>query len=168
MVTKRCWSPRKIRKQFEISDVSNMLYYCLVDKPEKKDDRCSCDDGVHASRGSTCAFLLLWFSMPASSPYLTRPAPLPLLLLTLSSNRFSFSPVPKHKMLHGACGADLKNKNASSGRVRSVSSPPVDGQSPPSFVVESSLLPASSLHANRDCAVVWLVVAPASTHEHPD
>ena len=26
----------------------------------------------------------------------------------------------------------------------------------------------SSLHANRDCAGVWLVVAPASAHEHPD
>ena len=26
----------------------------------------------------------------------------------------------------------------------------------------------SSLHWNQDCAVVWLVVAPASAHEHPD
>ena len=45
-------------------------------------------------------------------------------------------------MLHAACGADLQNKDSRSGRVQSVSSPPVDGQSPSSFVVESSLLPA--------------------------
>ena len=48
----------------------------------------------------------------------------------------------KNKMLHAACGADLKNKKNRSGRVQPVSSPPVDGQSPSSFVVESSLLPA--------------------------
>ena len=47
----------------------------------------------------------------------------------------------KNKMLHAVCGADLKNENSRSGRVQSVSSPPVDGQSPSSFV-ESSLLPA--------------------------
>ena len=51
-------------------------------------------------------------------------------------------PSKKNKMLHAVCGADLKNKNSRSGRVQSVSSPPVDGQSPSSFVVESSLLPA--------------------------
>ena len=52
-------------------------------------------------------------------------------------------PRPKKiKMLHAVCGADLKNKSSRSGRVQSVSSPPVDGQSPSSFVVESSLLPA--------------------------
>ena len=95
-------------------------------------------------RGSPCAILLRWFSMAASSPYLTRPAPLHLLSLTLNSNRFPFSPVPKNKMLHEACGADLKDKSSCSGRVKYVSSPPVDGQSPSSFVVESSLLPAQS------------------------
>ena len=52
------------------------------------------------------------------------------------------SPSKKNKMLHAVCGADLKNKNSRLGRVQSVSSPPVDGQSPSSFVVESSLLPA--------------------------
>ena len=51
-------------------------------------------------------------------------------------------PSKETKMLHAACGADLKNKNSRSGSVQSVSSPPVDGQSPSSFVVESSLLPA--------------------------
>ena len=45
-------------------------------------------------------------------------------------------------MLLAACGADLKNTSPRSGRVQSVSSPPVDAQSPSSFVVESSLLPA--------------------------
>ena len=52
------------------------------------------------------------------------------------------SPSKKNKMLHAACGADLKNKISRSGRVQSVSSPPVDGQSPSSFVLESSVLPA--------------------------
>ena len=51
-------------------------------------------------------------------------------------------PSPKKQMLHAACGTDLNNKNSRSRRVQSVSSPPVDGQSPSSFVVESSLLPA--------------------------
>ena len=59
-----------------------------------------------------------------------------------SYNRFFLSPVPKKKMLHAAYGADLKNKNSRSGRIQSVPSPPVDGQSPSSFAVESSLLPA--------------------------
>ena len=45
-------------------------------------------------------------------------------------------------MRRAACGADLKNKSSRSGRVQSVSSPLVDAQSPSSFVVESSLLPA--------------------------
>ena len=45
-------------------------------------------------------------------------------------------------MLLAAFGADLKNKSSRSGRVQSVSSPPVDAQMPSSFVVESSLLPA--------------------------
>ena len=53
-----------------------------------------------------------------------------------------FPPSQKNKMLHADCGADLKNKKSRSGRVQSVSSPPLDGQSPSSFVVESSLLPA--------------------------
>ena len=118
------------------------MYYCLVKNPFKKDDRCSRDDGVRAGRGSPCAILLLWFSMAASSPLLTRSAPSHLLSLTLNSNRFPFSPVPKNKMLLAACGADLKNKSSRSGRVQSVSSPSVDAQSPSSFVVESSLLPA--------------------------
>ena len=91
---------------------------------------------------SPCAILLLWFCMAASSPYLTRPAPSHLLSLTLNCNRFPFSPVPKNKMLLAACCADLKHKSYRSGRVQSVSSSPVDGQSPSSFVVESSLLPA--------------------------
>ena len=55
------------------------------------------------------------------------------------------SPFPlsqKKKMLYAVCGADLKNKNSRSGRVQSVSSPPVDGQSPSSIVVESRFLPA--------------------------
>ena len=51
-------------------------------------------------------------------------------------------PSKKNKMLHAVCGADIKNKISRSGRVQSVSSPPVDGQWPSSFVVESSLLPA--------------------------
>ena len=45
-------------------------------------------------------------------------------------------------MLLAPGGADLKNKTYRSGRVQSVSFPPVDAQSPSSFVVESSLLPA--------------------------
>ena len=98
--------------------------------------------GVRAGRGSPCAILLLWFCMAASSPLLTRPAPSHLLSLALSSNRFPFSPVPKNKILLAACGADVKNKISRSGRVQSVSSPPVDAQSPSFFVVESSLLPA--------------------------
>ena len=44
-------------------------------------------------------------------------------------------------MLLAACGVDLKNKSSPSGRVQSVSSPPVDAQSPFCFVVESSPLP---------------------------
>ena len=51
-------------------------------------------------------------------------------------------PSLKNKMLHAAYGADLKNENSRSGRIQSVPSPPVDGQSPSSFAVESSLLPA--------------------------
>ena len=47
----------------------------------------------------------------------------------------------KKKKLHAACGADLKKKHRS-GRVQSVFSLPFDGQSRPSFVVESGLLPA--------------------------
>ena len=58
----------------------------------------------------------------------------------LNSNRFPFSPVPKNKMLVAACGADLKINSFCSGRVQSVSSPPVDAQSPSSSVVESSRL----------------------------
>ena len=119
-----------------------MLYYCLVKESGKRDDRCSLDDDVRAGRGSPCAILLLWFSMAASSPWFTRPAPSHLLSLTLNSSRFPFSPTPKNQMLHAVCGADLKNKNSRSGRVQSVSSPPVDAQSPSSFVVESCLLPA--------------------------
>ena len=97
---------------------------------------------MRAGRASPCAILLLWFSMAASSPKLARPAHSHLLSLTLNSNRFPSSPVPKNKMLLAACGADLKNKSSRSGRVQSVSSPPVDAQSPSSSVVESSLLPA--------------------------
>ena len=89
-----------------------MLYYCLVKKKLKKDDRCSRDDGVRAGRGSPCAILLLWFSMPALLPQLTRPAHSHLLSLTPNSNRFPFSPVPNNKMLLAACGADLKNKSS--------------------------------------------------------
>ena len=52
----------------KISDVSNMLYYCLVEKKREKDDRCFRDDGVRAGGGFPCAIFLLWFSMAASSP----------------------------------------------------------------------------------------------------
>ena len=59
-----------------------------------------------------------------------------------------FSLVKKKKeMLHAVYGADLRNKYSRSGRVQSVSSPPVDGRSPSSFIVESSLLPAQSRFA---------------------
>ena len=58
------------------------------------------------------------------------------------SNGFPFFPVPKNKMLLAACGADLQNKSSRPERVQSVSSPPVDAQSPSTSVVESSLLPA--------------------------
>ena len=67
---------------------------------------------------------------------------LSLLSLTLSSSRFPFSPIPKNEMLLAACGTDLKNKKSRSVTVQSVSSPPVDAQSPSSFVVESSPLTA--------------------------
>ena len=52
------------------------------------------------------------------------------------------SPPSQNKRYAAACGADLKNKNSRSGGVQSVSFPPVDGQSPSSFVVEPSLLAA--------------------------
>ena len=74
-----------------------------------------------------------------------------LLLRTCSrSHPFPIgSPSPpsqKNEMLHADCSADLKNKNfrSGSGRVQSVSSPPVYGQPPSSVVVESNLLPAQS------------------------
>ena len=65
--------------------------------------------------------------------------------LALVDSQFKSVPLlprPKNEMLRTACGAHLKNKSSRSGRVQSVSSPPVDAQSPSSFVVESSLLPA--------------------------
>ena len=72
----------------------------------------------------------------------------PLFALALGHTQFQSVPLlprsEKNKMLHAVCGADLRNKNFSSGRVQSVSSPPVDGQSPYAFVIESSLLPAQS------------------------
>ena len=74
-------------------------------------------------------------------PHRLRPAHSHMLSLTPDSNRFPSSPVPKNKKLLAACGADLKNESSRSGRVQSVPSPPVDGQSPSSSVVESSLLP---------------------------
>ena len=71
-------------------------------------------------------------------------------------------------MLHAACGADLQTKilvqgefNLSLPRPSTLSRPPPSSSNPASCR-------RSSLHANRDCAVVWLVVAPASAHEHPD
>ena len=57
----------QLYKLYKIGDVRNG-YYCLVKKPEKKDDRCPRDDSVRAGRGCPCAILLLWFSMAASSP----------------------------------------------------------------------------------------------------
>ena len=55
----------------------------------------------------------------------------------------SLLPRPPQKILLAACGADLKNNNSRSGRVQSVSCPPVDdAQSPSSYVIESSLLTA--------------------------
>ena len=66
-------------------------------------------------------------------------------VLALVDTQFlSILPHQKNKMLHAACGADLENKSSCSGRFQSVSSPPVNGQSPSSFVVESSLPPAQS------------------------
>ena len=73
--------------------------------------------------------------------------------------RAATTPVPKTRKLPGVVphegytsnpstnptkisGGDLKNKLSRSGRVQSVSSPPVDGRSPSSFVVESNLRPA--------------------------
>ena len=168
-----------------------MLYYCLVKISLKK---------------KTIAALMMMMCVPVvglrvpssccGSPWPpNRLSSLgPLLRSCACSHSIlisSFSqPVQKKKkMLHAVCGADLNNKNSRSGRVQSVSASPVDGQSPSSFVVESSLLPAQSppskpklrrivarggacrrspLQANRNCAVAWLVVAPASAHEHPD
>ena len=77
-------------------------------------------------------------------------------------------PSKKNKMLHAVCGADLKNKNSRSGRVQSVSSPPVDASRPPPSSSNPASCRRSSLHAHRYCAVAWLVLAPASAHEHPD
>ena len=77
-------------------------------------------------------------------------------------------PSKKSKMLHAVCGADLKIKILVHGEFN----PSLPRPSTASRPLPSSSNPASCrrsfLHANRDCAVAWLVVAPASAHEHPD
>ena len=119
-----------------------MLYYCLVKITLKKKTIAAlmmmCVPVVGLRVPSSCC----------GSPWPPhRLRSLGQLLRTCSRSHSILvgSPSPpskKIKMLHAVCGADLKNKNSRSGRVQSVSSPPVDGQSPSSFVVESSLLPA--------------------------
>ena len=120
-----------------------MLYYCLVKLTVETE---------------TIAALMMMMCMPVvglrvpssccGSPWPPhRLSSLGQLLRTCSRSHSIpvGSPSPpskKNKMLHAVCGADLKNKDSRSGRVLSVSSPPVDGQSSSSFFVESSLLPA--------------------------
>ena len=98
--------------------------------------------------------------MAPSSPSLNR--------LTLNSNRFPLSPVPNYKMLLAACGADLNIKIIVQGEFNSSLSHPSTLKRPPSLSSNPASCWRSSLHANRDCVVVWLVVAPASAQEHPD
>ena len=129
-----------LHQLYKISKIINMLYYCLVKKSGKIRSLRYRDDGVRAGRGPPCAILLLRFSMAASSPYLTRPAPSHLLSLTLNSSWFPVFPVPKNKTFLAACGADLKEKIYCSGRVQSVSSLPVHTLSASSFVTESDRL----------------------------
>ena len=77
---------------------------------------------------------------------------------------------PKKQLLLAACGADLliKTKNLVQGESNpSVPHPPTASHPPPSSSNPASCR-RSSLHANQDCAVDWVVLAPATAHEHPD
>ena len=51
--------------------------------------------------------------------------------------------------------------NPSLPRPSTLSRPPPSSSNPTSCR-------RSSLHPNQDCAIVWLIVAPATAHEHPD
>ena len=71
-------------------------------------------------------------------------------------------------MLLAGCGTDLKNTlvqgefNPSLSRPSTISLPPPSSSNPASWK-------RSSLYMqNLNLAVAWLVVAPASTHGHPD
>ena len=92
------------------------------------------------------------------APVVGRPAPVlhgrlialarlaPSFARTLVATHFQSVPLlprPKKKMLLAASGTDLKTRKCRPEKVQRVSTPPVDAQSPSSFVVESSLLTAA-------------------------
>ena len=77
-------------------------------------------------------------------------------------------PSKKKKMLHAVCGADLKNKILVQGEFNPSLPRPSTASRPPPSSSNPASCRRSSLHANGDCAVAWLVVAPASAHEYPD
>ena len=140
-----------------------------LNKPHTEDDCCSRDDGVRACRGSPCVICnspavvlhgrLIALAHPAGS--------FTLALVDAQFQSVSLLPRPKNKIFLAACGVDLKNKRSRSGRVKSSLSLPSTLSRPPSSSNPASWR-RSSLHSNQECAVVWLVVAPVSAHEHPD
>ena len=83
-------------------------------------------------------------------------------------NGSSFPPSKKNKMLHAACGADLKNKNLVQGEFNPSLPRPSTASRPPHSSSNPASCRHSSLHPIRDCAVARVVVAPASAHEHPN
>ena len=77
-------------------------------------------------------------------------------------------PSQKNKMLHAACGADLRAEILVQGEFNPSLARPSTASRPPPSPSNPASCRRSSLHSSQDCAVVWLVVAPACAHEHPD
>ena len=152
----------------KISDVSNMFYYSLVKKPWKKWRSlpswwwCACGSWVSVCHPPAVVLHGRLIALAHSARYFA---------LALVDTQFQSVPLfPRPKKTK--CSTQLavliwKTKNLVQGEFNPSLPRPSTASRPP-----SSSNPAScrrrSFHANQDCAVVWLVVAPASAHEHPD